>query len=313
MSGFECGMTKSGPNVSNMALRAIGNPPGVALRDACTLYDGIGRFVPARQLRHSPQRHSPRLLYPEMARMMIKAIVEERVEQLCSSPAGCVLLLKVVAGELTPEQVVDPVIGMLLVSSAVGEITPWRQDHDWLVERALAGGSKRRDLARAIITQPGIEQWWTPLRRDAQMWIQPGPDKPFPAPVSFPTPRRAPNGWEIYAQSPEHRISTSTRIDGWTSQLADTVAYMNGSDWIIQYPPVARSRSAMMHGFSKSSLLRIGIHSRSRIPPPAIQCTRLCPMPCSGTHRGDRTTGSCRTGWRSPGNGTEFMSRCGPS
>ncbi len=73
--------------------------------------------------------------YPETSRMMTSAQVEQRVEQLCASPAGCVLLLKVREGDLPIDQVVDPVIAMQLVSSAVGEVTPWFQDHDWLVGR----------------------------------------------------------------------------------------------------------------------------------------------------------------------------------
>lgn len=165
---------------------------------------------------------------------MDRNLVERREGELLRSPGGCALLLKAAEVGLTPAEIVDPVTSMHLVSSAIGEIGPFIGVHDAIVHDLLDEGQQHRDLAARLVREPGIERWWAPLDRERQVWIEPETRIDLTRLDPFPTPDRPPSRWEIYAQHPEIWVTTSTEIDGWTSQLANLVSGMG--DWHMNYP-----------------------------------------------------------------------------
>ncbi|MBA2775753.1 MAG: hypothetical protein H0U31_03360, partial [Chloroflexia bacterium] len=59
--------------------------------------------------------------------------IQDRVNALIASPAGCALLWLADQGELTPDDLARPEIGLFAISQAIGEISPWNGDHDWIV------------------------------------------------------------------------------------------------------------------------------------------------------------------------------------
>jgi len=64
--------------------------------------------------------------------------------------------------------------------------------------------------------------------------MQPWTDGEFPSPDTFPEPAAPPTRFEHYTQRPENRVSTSTKVGDWTSQLA--VCTSGSTDWILDYP-----------------------------------------------------------------------------
>jgi hypothetical protein len=157
-----------------------------------------------------------------------------RLQQLVRSPGGCALLIIAAAARLTPAEIVEPVTALHLVSSAVGELSPWRGDHGWFVEKVRHDAANHVQLAEAIVREPGIEHWWAPLDRDTQVWIEPESRDDFPETERFPIPADPPTRHEIYAQFPERRVTTSTQVQGLTSQEA--TIFTQWSDWYVNYP-----------------------------------------------------------------------------
>lgn len=159
---------------------------------------------------------------------------ERRVEELLRSPGGCALLLKAAHAGMTPAEIVDPVTALHLVSSAIGELNPFLEGHDATVRALVSEGQAHRDLAEQLVREPGVARWWAPLDRERQVWIEPESHIDLAAlDSSFPTPDRPPDRFEIYAQRPYPAVSTSTEIDGWTSQHANLVSGFG--DWYMDY------------------------------------------------------------------------------
>lgn len=164
---------------------------------------------------------------------MDETLAERRVDELLRSPGGCALLLKAVEAGMTPAEIVEPVTALHLVSGAIGEINPWIGEHDEIVRMLLNEGKAHRGLAGVLVREPGIERWWAPLDRDRQVWIEPKSHIDLASLDPFPTPDHPPGRFEIYAQHPHPWGSTSTEIDGWTSQLANLVS--GNGDWHVNY------------------------------------------------------------------------------
>ena len=137
------------------------------------------------------------------------------------------------------------------MSSAIGEINPFHADYDRQVTGVFDYGQRHGDLARALVQEPGIERWWTPLDRERQVWIEPESRTAFPSAGTFPTPQEPPTRFEIYAQHPHPWVSTSTQVDGWTSQLTGLVS--GTGDWHVNYP----ARRAHMRVSPEARVLEI--------------------------------------------------------
>ncbi len=165
-------------------------------------------------------------------------LVDIRVRQLLRSPGGCALLLKMAHAKMTPAEAVEPETAIHLVSNAIRELSPWSATHDAMVKRLLQEGQRHQALAEMLVREPDIERWWAPLDREHQVWMQPSQDATFPLPETFRTPDSPPESWERYAQKPGERVSTSTRVREWTSQLATCAS--GETDWYLDYPAERR-------------------------------------------------------------------------
>lgn len=165
-------------------------------------------------------------------------LTDLRVHELLRSPGGCALLVKMAHANMAPAEAVEPETAIHLVANAVGELNPWSATHDAMIERLLQEGHRHADLARALVREPGVERWWAPLDRKSQVWMQPSPDVDVPSPETFRTPDQLPDSWERYAQKPGERVSTSTRVGDWTSQLATCAS--GETDWYLDYPAERR-------------------------------------------------------------------------
>lgn len=151
---------------------------------------------------------------------MDQHLIEQRVSELLRSPLGCAMLHIMAEEEVTPAQVVRPVSAMGITADAYRELIPWIGHHDLVEEFVLEKGPEYRDLARDLVTEPGIEWWWIPLDRDQQVWVEGEMRIPFPVDRSWRVPVRPPTQTERYAQYPEGWVQTSTMIGGQTSFLA---------------------------------------------------------------------------------------------
>lgn len=165
--------------------------------------------------------------------------IEDRVDQLVTSPAGCALLLNVEDHRLSTADLRRPEIALFLAHYAATVMTPWDADHDWIISTALSHGPRLRDLAFEMVTHEDMAWWWEPLRRDAQLWTAQPNMEPFPSSDHFPTPTHPPDKGERYAQHPERYVYTSTERDGLSSLIAALAWPMN--DWEVKLP-AARKR-----------------------------------------------------------------------
>lgn len=144
--------------------------------------------------------------------------LEARVAALCAAPAGCAFLLHVETAGLSAEEVTRPEVAVHLVSAGQNEVRPFSGDHDELVARALAHGARLTGLARSMLARPEAEGWFTPVDRDAQLWLGNAGEKPDPSRMATPVGDSV--WWERYAQKPTGGFWTSSQIGGASSVLA---------------------------------------------------------------------------------------------
>lgn len=168
----------------------------------------------------------------------IEQRIEQRVDQLVTSPAGCALLLIAEENNLAPADLIRPEVALWITGDALETIVPWTGDHDWVVSTALSHGPRLRRLAHEIVSSSGTSWWWEPLRRDAQLWTTQANYEPFPSPDAFPTPRIPPSENERYTQHSDHYIYTSTSRAGLSSLIAAMGTSVN--DWHIDLPAACK-------------------------------------------------------------------------
>lgn len=155
-----------------------------------------------------------------MATKEDQLLVDQRVAELLRSPLGCALLYIMAEEGVSPAQVISPVSAMGIVADAYRELIPWNGDHNLVETFVLDKGPEYRDLALALVAEPGIEWWWSPLDREHQVWVEGEMRLPFPIDRSWRVPNRPPTRHERYSQYPENWLQTSTFVDGQTSFLA---------------------------------------------------------------------------------------------
>ncbi|MFD4470238.1 hypothetical protein ACFWPA_18325 [Rhodococcus sp. NPDC058505] len=166
----------------------------------------------------------------------------DRIEQLCASPGGGVLLGWLADGTHTLVDLADPIAGPSVVSAAVAELSPWWDGHADTVEAALRCGREHRDLAADVVDLAGAAGWWSPLRRERQVWLKPYESLDFPDPDTHFTPTEV-GGFDLYAQRPADRIATSTLTstapDDWSAHHACAAA--GHADWVDDYEASTRT------------------------------------------------------------------------
>lgn len=133
----------------------------------------------------------------------------DRIEQLCASPGGGVLLGQLADGTHTLEELADPISGPSVISAAVAELSPWWGDHPDTVAAARRAGREHQDLAADVVALARGSGWWAPLRRARQVWLKSYAGLDFPEPTTLFTPVEV-GGFDRYAQRPASRIATST-------------------------------------------------------------------------------------------------------
>ena len=100
------------------------------------------------------------------------SILEQRVEEILSSPFGCAFFAN--AGEFgyEPGDLANPAVSLTLAAQAVIYVEKWNADHEGDVERALALAPVIRPLVEATLGNDGTAWWYEPLAPDRQVRIR---------------------------------------------------------------------------------------------------------------------------------------------
>lgn len=161
------------------------------------------------------------------------AKLEQRVEEILSSPFGCAFFAN--AGEFgyLPGDLANPAVSLPLAAEAVIYVEKWNADHEADVERALALAPVIRPLVEAVLAHDGTTWWYEPLAPERQVWVAHYGETPDPN--KWQRPNSPPSEWERYAQKPDTLQYTSTLMDGYASLL---IAYENhaGDHWAQSWP-----------------------------------------------------------------------------
>ena len=165
--------------------------------------------------------------------------IQDRVNALIASPAGCALLWFAEQGKLTPDDLARPEIGLFAISRAIGEISPWNGDHDWIVATALEHGMRLRERAVDLVSHPGIAWWWGPIDREHQLWLPQNDDYVWPEEWWDTRSSAASGSWEAYAHKPMPWISSSEHRGNLSSELAHLLA--GAGDWYLSFPKPMRT------------------------------------------------------------------------
>ena len=144
--------------------------------------------------------------------------IDEKVEELLASPAGCAFLVVLQESGVRAADAVRPDVSLQAAQVAVDELSIWRPDFQEAMKYSLLKGRQLKDLARDILEQPGVEWWFSPIDREAQMWTASREDTPTP--TRFKPPDDAPlTYWEQRTNKSEAGMYTCTSFDGKTSLL----------------------------------------------------------------------------------------------
>lgn len=163
--------------------------------------------------------------------------IDARVQALCNSPTGCAFLLTVEENDLSPEVAADLEVAMHAAAVAVSSIDIWFEDHAQTVAVALENGPRLRPLAHAILAQTAARSWFAPLERAAQWVILREDDDPV-TPANLVTPSSPPSGWELYAQKPWAKYSSTVAGD----TCAILAAMLHHAGDFYWEPPIRRTR-----------------------------------------------------------------------
>ena len=144
--------------------------------------------------------------------------IEEKVEELLESPAGCAFLVVLNESGVSAVDAVRPEISLQAAQIAVDELSIWQPDFQETMKYSLLKGRQLRDLARDILEQPDVGWWFAPIDREAQVWTASRYDAPTPA--RFKPPNDTPlTYWEQRTNKSEAGMYTCTSFEGETSLL----------------------------------------------------------------------------------------------
>ena len=143
--------------------------------------------------------------------------VSEKVEELIASPAGCAFLLVLEESGAEPADAVRPEMSLQAASLAVEELNIWAPDFREIMEYALLNGRRLKDLARAVLEEPGVGWWFEPIARESQMWISDSSGPPTASGLESPNLQMT--YWERRTNKSESGFYTCTSYGGVTSFL----------------------------------------------------------------------------------------------
>ena len=141
----------------------------------------------------------------------------EKVEELLASPAGCAFLVVLEESGVGPAEAVRPEMSLQAASVALMELNIWAPDFQEIMEYALLNGRRLRELARAVLEQPGVGWWFEPIARESQMWTSSSGESPTAAGLKSPNLQMTYS--ERRTNKPEPGLYTSTSFGGITSFL----------------------------------------------------------------------------------------------
>ncbi len=144
--------------------------------------------------------------------------IDEKVEELLASPMGCAFLVVLNESGVSAADAVRPAVSLQAAQVAIDKLNIWRVDFPETIKYALLNGRKLWGMARAIMEQPGVEWWFAPLTRDAQIWATNGNEPPSSTKFVPPKPKRL-TYWEQCANKSESGMHTCTSFKGKTSFL----------------------------------------------------------------------------------------------
>ena len=143
--------------------------------------------------------------------------IEEKVEELLESPAGCAFLVVLNESGVSAVDAVRPEISFQAACLAVEELNIWSPDFAEVMKYALMNGRRLRDLARGILEQPDVGWWFAPIDREAQMWIGSRGEPPSSDELAQPNVQMT--HWEQRTNKSEAGMYTCTSFEGETSFL----------------------------------------------------------------------------------------------
>ena len=144
--------------------------------------------------------------------------IDEKVEELLASPAGCAFLLVLQESGVSAADAVRPEISLQAAYLALDELSIWRTDFQETMKYALMNGRKLRKLARAILERPEVGWWFAPMDKKTQTWAA----RKHGAPMlpKFKPPSAAPlTRWEQRTNKSESGLYTCTNFEGNSSFL----------------------------------------------------------------------------------------------
>jgi hypothetical protein len=162
--------------------------------------------------------------------------IDAQVEALLKAPLGCAFLLVIDESRLRPSAAAQPEMSLRAVAEAIAQTEIWRTDHHERILEILRRGRRLRDLARAVLEEPGAGWWFQPINLEQQLWAWPQNWGSGPDPSRIRSRDESPAWLERYEQKP-HTVWTSTLIDG-TACLLETIDGGAG-DWDVRDYPIA--------------------------------------------------------------------------
>jgi len=157
--------------------------------------------------------------------------LDDRVDALLASPAGCAFVLLVDESDRALEDVLSPPNVFFYSCAALAEVEVWKPNHLATVNHVLQRARTRRDLAIRILDHPLAQWWFEPLDRAHQMRVGPHGDRCWD---DVETPTQPPNNSERYAQRPmAWRVTSTLRRDASSAQMC---MQMGVGDWWYKAP-----------------------------------------------------------------------------
>ena len=130
------------------------------------------------------------------------------MQDLTSSPLGCLFLLEVDSMGLTPETLADPGVCFRLAATELTILDRNISDNPSIVAEVLERGKALVSLARLVVEYPGTAWWFESLDLGHQLWIAHEGNPPDT--TIWTLPNNPPDMWERYAQKPRSHQYTST-------------------------------------------------------------------------------------------------------
>ena len=162
--------------------------------------------------------------------------IDEKVEELLASPAGCAFLLVLQESGVSAADAVRPDISLQAAYLALDELSIWSPDFQETVKYSLLNGRKLGNLGRAILERPEVGWWFAPMDRKAQTWAESQyglrADMNVPTLHKFNPPSATPlTYWEQRTNKSESGLYTWTSFESNSSFLtAMDISDVRGRD-----------------------------------------------------------------------------------